>query len=67
MVRDAPGQASFVWRGIEKAPLLANPLEGTVEPLPEASVERLAPGVLRLNHVPLSDTPLFLLDGTPWK
>ena len=37
-----------------------------VEPLPEASVERLAPGVLRLNHVLLSDTPLFLLDGMPW-
>ncbi len=58
--------ASFIWRGIEKAPLLADPLEGTVEPLPEKCVQRLAGGVLRLDHVPLRDTPLFLLDGTPW-
>ncbi len=60
------GTASFVWRGIERAPLLADPLAGTVETLPQACVERLAPGVLKLNHVPLRDTPLFLLDGTPW-
>ena len=60
------GTASLVWRGIEKAPLLADPLAGTVEPLPEARVERLAPGVLKLSRIPLRDTPLFLLDGTPW-
>ena len=58
--------ASFIWRGIDKAPLLAEPLEGTVEPLPEKCVQQLARGVLRLDHVPLRDTPLFLLDGTPW-
>ncbi len=58
--------ASFIWRGIDKAPLLADPLEGTVEPLPEKCVQQLAKGVLCLNHVPLRDTPLFLLDGTPW-
>ena len=54
------------WRGIDKAPILADPLEGTVEPLPEKCVHQLARGVLRLDHVPLRDTPLFLLDGTPW-
>ena len=48
------------------SPLLADPLSGTVEPLPEKCVERLAPGVLKLTHIPLRDTPLFLLDGTPW-
>ena len=37
-----------------------------VEPLPEKCVQQLARGVLRLDHVPLRDTPLFLLDGTPW-
>lgn len=60
------GTATVVWRGIEKAPLLADPLAGTVEPLPEKCVERLAPGVLKLHRIPLRDTPLFLLDGTPW-
>ena len=43
------------------------PLDGTVETLPPACVERLAPGVLKLHRVPLRDTPLFLLDGTPWE
>ena len=61
------GTATLVWRGIDRAPLIANPLEGTVEPLPEKCIERLAPGVLKLNHIPLRDTPLFLLDGTPWE
>lgn len=60
------GTASLVWRGIEKAPLLANPLEGTVDPLPETCIERLAPGVLKLKRIPLRDTPLFLLDGVPY-
>ena len=58
--------ASFIWHGIDKAPLLADPLEGTVEPLPEKCVRQLAKGTLCLDHVPLRDTPLFLLDGTPW-
>ena len=61
------GTATIVWRGIDKAPLLANPLDGAVAPLPEACVERLAPGVLHLRRIPLRDTPLFLLDGTPWQ
>ena len=60
------GTTTIVWSGIDKAPLLANPLDRTVAPLPEKCVERLAPGVLKLNHIPLRDTPLFLLDGTPW-
>ena len=60
------GTTTIVWSGIEKAPLLADPLAGTVAPLPEKCIETLAPGVLKLNGVPLRDTPLFLLDGTPW-
>ncbi len=61
------GTATVVWRGVETSPLLADPLAGTVEPLPESSVERLAPGVLKLHRIPLRDTPLFLLAGLPWK
>ena len=61
------GTATVVWRGIDKAPLLANPLDGTVAPIPEKCVERLAPGALKLSRIPLRDTPLFLLDGTPWE
>ena len=61
------GTATVVWRGIDAPPLLADPLAGTVETLPEKCVERLSPGVLKLSHVPLRDTPLFLLDGTPWR
>ena len=60
------GTASLVWRGVDTAPLLADPLAGTVGTLPQSCVERLAPGVLKLNHIPLHDTPLFLLAGTPW-
>ena len=60
------GTATVVWRGIDKAPLLANPLDGTMEPLPESCVQHLAPGVLKLCRIPLRDTPLFLLDSTPW-
>ena len=59
--------ASFVWHGLSKAPLLADPLAGTVEPLPDGCVERIAPGTFALHHVPVRDTPLFLLEGTPWE
>ena len=60
------GTASLIWRGIDAAPLLADPLAGTVETLPQTCVERIAPGVLKLRRIPLRDTPLFLLDGMPW-
>ena len=60
------GTMSLVWRGVDTAPLLADPLAGTVGTLPQSCVENLAPGVLKLNHIPLHDTPLFLLAGTPW-
>ena len=44
-----------------------DPLAGTVEPLPDGCVERIAPGAFALHHVPVRDTPLFLLEGTPWE
>lgn len=59
--------ATFVWHGLSKAPLLADPLAGTVERLPEGSVKRIAPGTFTLRRVPVRDTPLFLLEGTPWE
>ena len=42
-------------------------VSGTVERLPEGSVERIAPGTFTLRRVPVRDTPLFLLEGTPWE
>ncbi len=61
------GTTSLVWRGVGAAPLLADPLEGVVASLPESCVTRLAPGVFKLDRIPLRDTPLFLLDGVPWR
>ena len=58
--------ATFVWHGLAETPLLADPLAGTVEPLPDGCAERIAPGTFALRHVPVRDTPLFLLEGTPW-